>query len=92
MQELEAFKAQLEEQAKEKAAMVEQLNSKQTALDSALQQQGDSDKELAGVKERLEASIASKDETAQVSLCIMVSTFEYNNCSCKCLRIAFSHV
>ena len=54
--------------AKEKTGLVEEVASKQTALDNALQQQGDSDKELAGAKERLQASLASKDETAQVSL------------------------
>lgn len=92
VQELEVLKAWLEGMAKEKGSMVEEASRKQTALDYALQQQGDSDKELVGVKERLEASTARNEETAQVCLCLMMSTFGNNDCCCECLRTACSHV
>ena len=67
VEELEAVTSQLDGLATAKAALAEQMSSKQAALDNALQQQRDAVQELAGVKDGLKASLAGKEQAAQVS-------------------------
>lgn len=67
VQERGVFKAQSEELEKEKATLVEELDSRQAALDHAEEQKKDAAADLAGLK----ASLASKEETVKVSLCII---------------------
>ena len=59
---------QLDGEAQQKASVVEEVGSKQTALDHAEQGKKEAVAELAELKERLQASLASKDETVKVSL------------------------
>ena len=77
--ELEAVRSQLESVGKKKMALVEEVGSKQRALDHAEQQQEDTAKELAGVKKRLQGSMVSKEETAEVSMFDSILVDD-NNC------------